>query len=226
MRKKKIALLFWFMVLAAAICIEIIYVGKISQRWYKKVEIEEFGLTISYPRAYIDIPKEVENIEQIANNITAIITETDVDTPGIAVDLVDEIIHAKSDLTGITIYAEAIKKEKTTKTIEQICKDYIIMFKVFNSYEEVLVEEYEEVTVAGQPAGRTEIYVSGKLDFVYPGMISYLIPLEDREITIDFSVTKKLLEANKKEINKIINSVKFSELPVEESSNEISGDIS
>lgn len=212
MRKKKIALLFWFMVLAVAISLGMIYLKKTSLRWYKNVEIEEYGLTISYPRAYVDIPKKVENIEEIANNITAIITETEVDTPGIAVDLVDEIIHAKSDLTGLTIYSEAIKKEKTTKTIEQICKDYIIMFKVFNSYEEVVFEEYKEVTVAGVPAGRTEIYVTGKWDFVYPGMISYLIPLEDREITIVFSGTKKLLEANEKEINKIINSVKFSEI--------------
>ncbi|MBQ8299838.1 MAG: hypothetical protein IJX99_08330 [Clostridia bacterium] len=226
MRKKKIALLFWFMVLAVAISVGMIYLKEMSQRWYKKVEVEEFGLTISYPRAYVDIPKEKENVEQIANNITAIITETDIETPGIAVDLVDEIIHAKSELTGLTIYAEAIKKGKTPKAIEQICQDYIIMFKIFNSYEEVLYEEYEEVTVAGQPAGRTEIYVKGEWDYVYPGMISYLIPLEDREITIVFSGTKKLLDANKKEIDKIINSVKFTELPVEESSNEISGDIS
>lgn len=225
MRKKKIALLFWFMVLAMAISIGMIYLKEMSQRWYKKVEIEEYGLVISYPKAYVDIPKEVNNIEQISNNITAIITETEIETP-IVVDLVDEIIHVKSDHTGLTIYAEAIKKEKTPKTIEQICQDYIIMFKIFNSYEEVVYEEYEEVTVAGQPAGRTEIYVKGKLDYVYPGMISYLIPLEDREITIVFSGTRKLLEANEKEINKIINSVKFSELPVEDLSGDISGDIS
>lgn len=216
MRKKKIALLFWFVVLATAICMGIMYLKTMSLKWYKKIEIDEYGIAISYPRSYVDIPKEESNIEQISNNITATITETDIETPGIAVELVEEIINVKSDLTGLTIYAEAIKKEKTPKTISEICKDYIIMFKVFNSTEEVLFEKYEEVVVSGMPAGRTEIYIKGRTDFVYPGMISYLIPLEDREITIVFVGTKELFDINAEEIQKIINSVDFFDIIEEE----------
>ena len=62
MRKKKIALLFWFIVLACAICIGLMYLKEMNKRWFKDVEISEYGLTISYPNSYVDIPIEKDNI--------------------------------------------------------------------------------------------------------------------------------------------------------------------
>ena len=217
MRKKKIALLFWFIILATAICLGVIYVKEMSGRWFKKVEVAEYGLTISYPNSYIDIQKDPDYTEGMIDKVTSILTKQDIDNPNISVDMVEKIIHAKSDLTGMTIMVEAIKKEKTTKSIEDICKDYIVMFQVFNESEEVIYKDYEETTVDGNIAGRTEIYVTGKTDDVYPGMVSYLIPLEDREITIVFSGTREMLEYFEKDIQKIINTVKLEEkLPEEE----------
>ena len=58
MRKKKITLLFWFIVLATAICLGMIYIKEMSGRWFKEVEIAEYGFTISYPNSYVDIQKE------------------------------------------------------------------------------------------------------------------------------------------------------------------------
>ena len=216
MRKKKIALLFWFTVLACAICIGLMYLKEMNKRWFKDVEIAEYGLTISYPNSYVDIPVEKDNIDGIVNKVTSILTNQDIDNPNVSVDMVEKIIYAKSDLTGITIMVEAIKKEKTQKSIEDICKDYIVMFQVFNEYEEVIYQNYEETTVNGKPAGRTEIYVTGKTDDVFPGMISYLIPLEDREITIVFSGTRGMLDYFAKDIQKIINTVELEEKISEE----------
>lgn len=217
MRKKKIALLFWFIILAFAICLGVIYVKEMSKRWFKEIEVAEYGLTISYPNSYIDIQKEADYTEGMIDKVTSILTKQDIDNPNISVDMVEKIIHAKSDLTGMTIMVEAIKKEKTTKSIEDICKDYIVMFQVFNESEELIYKNYKETTVDGNPAGRTEIYVTGKTDDVFPGMISYLIPLEDREITIVFSGTRAMLEYFEKDIQKIINTVKLEEkLPEEE----------
>ncbi len=217
MRKKKIALLFWFMVLATAICMGIIYYKEMNKRWFKDVEIEKYGFTISYPNSYIDIEKEdADEVKKITGKVASILTDQDIDNPKISVDMVEQVIKAKSDLTGMTIMVEAIKKDKTTKTIEDICKDYIVMFQVFNESEDVIYQNYEETTVDGNPAGRTEIYVTGKTDNVYPGMVSYLIPLEDREITIVFTGTKAMLEYFSKDIQKIINTVKIDERLLEE----------
>lgn len=217
MRKKKIALLFWFMVLASAICIGIIYYKEASKRWFKDVEVEKYGFTISYPTSYIDVEKEdSDEVKKITSRVASILTDQDIDNPRISVDMVEQVIKAKSDLTGMTIMVEAIKKEKTTKTIEDICKDYIVMFQVFNEAEDVIYQNYEETTVDGNPAGRTEIYVTGKTDNVFPGMVSYLIPLEDREITIVFTGTREMLEHFRKDIQKIINTVKIDEKLLEE----------
>ena len=225
MRKKKIALLFWFMVLASAVAIGIIFIKQCSKYWYKNVEISEYGFQISYPNSYVDIPKEVENIEEIASNVASIILKEDVNTPGVSVDLVEEILHVKSDITNLTMYVEAIKKEKTKKTIEEICKDYLVMFKIYNEYEEVLLEEHEEVVIDGVKAGKVAIFVRGKTDYVYPGMIAYLIPLEDREITVVFMGTQELFDFFEKEINKIVNSIKLEEkLPQIENNENVSGE--
>ena len=104
---------------------------------------------------------------------------------------------------------DGVKKEKTKKTIEQICKDYMTMFKVYNEDVYVLTDEYYETTLDGVPVGVVEMVVEGKTELVYPKLVAYLIPLEDREITITFTGTLDLFEENQKEVNKIINSVKL-----------------
>lgn len=226
MRKKKIALLFWFIILATAIGVGAKLLDGIEKKIYARKTIEEYGFSISYPKSYEDIEKEENSLEEITATITASVSETNKEN-GISLDLVREIVHAKSDDSRLTLLVEAIKKEKSKKDLEDICKNYITMFKVFN--EELVVKEsnYEIVEVGGYEAGRTTIYVYGKTENVYPGMVSYLIPLEDREITIVFSGTKDLIENAEKEINKIIDSVEFSDLKVDslvDNSGELSGD--
>ena len=71
---------------------------------------------------------------------------------------------------------------KAIYLMQNIISDHPLYYNLYN--EEVVYESHEEVTIDGVPAGRTEIYVQGKDKNVYPGMISYLIPLEDREITL------------------------------------------
>ena len=87
MRKKKIALLFWFIILATAICVGVIYVKEMSGRWFKKVEVAEYGLTISYPNSYIDIQKDPDYTEGMIDKVTSILTKQDIDNPNISVDM-------------------------------------------------------------------------------------------------------------------------------------------
>lgn len=199
------------MVLACAIALGLLYIKQMSKHWYKNVEIKEYGIELSYPNSYVDIPKKSDDLEQISNNVASIIVKEDIKTSGVSVDMVEEILHAQSDITQMTIYAEAIKKTKTPKTLEEICKNYIVMFKIFNENENVVYEKYETTIIDGIEAGRVEIYVTGKKSNVYPGMISYLIPLEDREITLVFTGTQELFKIHQKEINKIIKSIKLRE---------------
>ena len=211
MKKKKILLAFWIIVLMLAVGAEAILIKSLSLNWYKKVKVEDYGLELSYPRAYVDIEKEESNYEVLTSMISTTITEED-KNDGIAVDLIKELIHAKSRASKITLLIEGIKKEKTQKSIEEICRDYITMFKIYNQSLEISDTNYEETEIAGVKCGRVEIFTYGKRALTYPGIIAYLIPLDDREITITFTGTKEIFENGKDEINRIINSVKFNEI--------------
>lgn len=225
MRKKKIALLFWFIVLATAIGVGAKMLEGTEKKIYSKAQIEEYGMSISYPLAYEPIIEEITNKEYISQTITSSLVGN-AKNEDLSLTLVEKVIHAKSSDSGLTLLVEAIKKEKTKKTLEEISKNYITMFRVFNENLEILESNIEEVEVDGNLAAKVTIYAVANDITKMPGMVSYLIPMEDREITIAFAGTREMLKENEKEINKIIKSVKFTELPVnnENVSGEISGD--
>ncbi len=218
-RTKKILLLLLFVILASAIALGMILFDGIEYKIYKRHTFDEYAFSISYPQIYSPISQTITNNDVISNNISSILVENE-NPEATAITFVEEIVKVKSADSGITLLIEGIKKDKTSKSIEEICKDYITMFKVYNSNEVVLESDFEEVEIGGVKAGKTTIYINGKTEDVFPGMISYLVPLEDREITIVFVGTKTLITKADKEINKIINSVKFEMLD-----NNVSGEV-
>lgn len=208
MRNKRLLAILSIMIYMIFTVITFMYVKQASRNWYRKVEITNYTFEISYPRSYEDIKKEETNIDNISSKITTTITEIEKDTE-VSMNFVEELVHAKSDISGMTMLIEGIKKEKSPKSIEEICKDYITMFKVFNESLTVLTSNYEQTTIDGKDVGKVKIIVEGKTEGINAGMISYLIPLDDREITIAFTGTEEMFNINSKEIDKIINSVKL-----------------
>lgn len=209
MRNKKIILCLLVFILMLAMVAGTIYVNEMLKYTYKTVKINDYGLQLKYPRAYEDVVKNTKtDVEQISNQIEVIVEEYEKSGDGL-LEFTEELINTKSKVSNITLLIEGIKKEKSTKTLEQICKDYIVMFKVFNSNPTIKSSKYEEVVVNGKNAGRVEIYIEGKDGKSCPGIISYLFPLNDREITITFMGTEKLFANNKNEINKIVDSIKI-----------------
>lgn len=209
MRNKKIILCLLVFILMLAMVAGTIYVNEMLKYTYKTVKINDYGLQLKYPRAYEDVVKNTKtDVEQISNQIEVIVEEYEKSGDGL-LEFTEELINTKSKVSNITLLIEGIKKEKSTKTLEQICKDYIVMFKVFNSNPTIKSSKYEEVVVNGKNAGRVEIYIEGKDGKSCPGIISYLFPLNDREITINFMGTEKLFANNKNEINKIVDSIKI-----------------
>lgn len=223
MRKKKIALLFWFIVLATAVGVGAKLLDGTEKKIYSRAKVDEYGFSISYPLAYEAIEEEVTTTEKISQTITSSLTETS-KNEDMALKLVEEVIHARSSDSELTLLIEAIKKEKTTKSLEEISKNYITMFRVFNENLEILESNIEEVEVGGVPAAKVYIYAVTTDITKTAAMTAFLIPMEDREITISFAGTKDLIDNGEKEIEKIIKSVKFYELPLE--STDVSGEIS
>lgn len=209
MRNKKMILCLLVFILMLAMGAGVIYVNEMLKYTYKTVKVKDYGLQLKYPRAYEDVVKNTKtDVEQISNQIEVVVEEYE-KSGDVLLEFTEELINTKSKVSNITLLIEGIKKEKSTKTLEQICKDYIVMFKVFNSNPTIKSSKYEEVVVDGKNAGRVEIYVEGKDGKSCPGIISYLFPLNDREITITFMGTEKLFANNKNEINKIVDSIKI-----------------
>ncbi len=222
MRKKKIALLFWFIVLATAIGVGAKLLDGTEKKIYSRAKVNEYGFSISYPLSYETIEEEVTTTEKISQTITSSLTETS-KNENLALKLVEQVIHAKSSDSGLTLLIEAIKKEKTTKSLEEISKNYITMFRIFNENLEILESNIEEVEVGGVPAAKVYIYAVTTDITKTAAMTAFLIPMDDREITIAFSGTKNLIANSEKEIEKIIKSVKFYDLPLE--SENLSGEV-
>lgn len=211
MRKKRIliALLIFFMIVLVSSAT--IFLKNYSTKWNKKVEIEKYGVTLKYPRAYVDNKIEKSNVENLTSNILSMVTETEkVKTTSIR--QVEKILDATSVDSNINLVVEGIIKEKTKKPLEEICKNYLTMYKAFNEDYVADISEYEIVEIGGVQAGKIKIIFDGGLQNFDAGSIAYLFPLDNREITVKFNGSELMLTTYEKEIEKIINSIEFSDI--------------
>lgn len=81
------------------------------------------------------------------------------------------------------------------------------MFKIYNEEAKILNTKKEIVTLQNTEVGKVTIEIEGKA--TNTKLIAYLISLEDREITLTFIAPNKSVIKYEKEINKIINTLKF-----------------
>ena len=169
--------------------------------------IEKYNFEISYPDSYKDISKLGDDESDVLNNMQNIVSGEVISDYMQSLNFVETVKNLKSDVNGIRLIVEAINIEKTELSIEEICKRYVVMFRIYNEDAIIQDTKSEIITLDGKEVGKVTLKVKGKQE---PSVIiAYLISLEDREITVTFMTSETNAQLFENEINDIINSLKI-----------------
>lgn len=172
-----------------------------------KHEYEQYNFEISYSNLYKDEKESGDSEKNILSNLTVTESGEQISDYMKNLKFVEVLEELKNDKKQIRLIIEAINKEKTQLTMEEICKRYVVMFKIYNDEAKIVSTEKEVIQINGEQIGKVTIEVEGKKENSI--LIAYLISLPDKEITVTFITPKKFFENNEKEINRIIKSIKF-----------------
>ena len=172
-----------------------------------KHEYEQYNFEISYSNLYKDEKESGDSEKNILSNLTVTESGEQISDYMKNLKFVEVLEELKNDKKQIRLIIEAINKEKTQLTMEEICKRYVVMFKIYNDEAKIVSTEKEVIQINGEQIGKVTIEVEGKKENSI--LIAYLISLPDQEITVTFITPKKFFENNEKEINRIIKSIKF-----------------
>lgn len=180
---------------------------RIKENKLVKHEYEQYNFEISYSNLYKDEKESGDSEKNILSNLTVTESGEQISDYMKNLKFVEVLEELKNDKKQIRLIIEAINKEKTQLTMEEICKRYVVMFKIYNDEAKIVSTEKEVVQINGEQIGKVTIEVEGKKENSI--LIAYLISLPDKEITVTFITPKKFFENNEKEINRIIKSIKF-----------------
>lgn len=180
---------------------------RIKENRLVKHEYEQYNFEISYSNLYKDEKESGVSEKNILSNLTVTESGEQISDYMKNLKFVEVLEELKNDTKQIRLIIEAINKEKTQLTMEEICKRYVVMFKIYNDEAKIVTTEKEVIQINGEQTGKVTIEVEGKKENSI--LIAYLISLPDKEITVTFITPKKFFENNEKEINRIIKSIKF-----------------
>lgn len=180
---------------------------RIKENKLVKHEYEQYNFEISYSNLYKDEKESGDSEKNILSNLTVTESGEQISDYMKNLKFVEVLEELKNDKKQIRLIIEAINKEKTQLTMEEICKRYVVMFKIYNDEAKIVSTEKEVIQINGEQIGKVTIEVEGKKENSI--LIAYLISLPDKEITVTFITPKKFFENNEKEINRIIKSIKF-----------------
>ena len=176
---------------------------RIKENKLVKHEYEQYNFEISYSNLYKDEKESGDSEKNILSNLTVTESGEQISDYMKNLKFVEVLEELKNDKKQIRLIIEAINKEKTQLTMEEICKRYVVMFKIYNDEAKIVTTEKEVIQINGEQIGKVTIEVEGKKENSI--LIAYLISLPDKEITVTFITPKKFFENNEKEINRIFS---------------------
>ena len=123
---------------------------RIKENKLVKHEYEQYNFEISYSNLYKDEKESGDSEKNILSNL--IVTESGEQISDYIKNLkfVEVLEELKNDKKQIRLIIEAINKEKTQLTMEEICKRYVVMFKIYNDEAKIVTTEKEVIQINGE----------------------------------------------------------------------------
>lgn len=182
--------------------IELLYLNS-----WKRHNIEAYNFSLSLPRAYKDI--EIEEDERYGIESSIFNTESSVEINEEYVSKKPEVVYnAGNVLNGISLMIQCLNTERTTKTLDDIAESHHVLVTInYEDEYEIGALEKEYVEILGSEGVKASIDLEDDEKEVKT-LVTYLLPLEDKEITIMFMGTKENITKSMDEIEKIISKIK------------------
>ena len=172
----------------------------------QKHRVEKYSFEISYPSHYRDNQKEEEELDY-TSRVKITVSGEEIANEMESLKMSENVISVKSNYRKMRMLVDAISVPKSTLDIEEICKRHIVMFRIYNEEAKIKESRIDKEIINQQEVGKVEITVEGKEND--SKVVAYLLSLADKEITVTFIMPESEYSTNQKEIEKIMNSIKF-----------------
>lgn len=169
---------------------------------YEGHEFANSNITMKLPKAYKEV---IEEDEDYQINVSGVEGEADVKVNQEYLNtLPQKLYKGVNVLNGISMVAtEKEVPKKTMLTPEELADRYYVLVQIY--FEDAQIGEpiWETVNILGTEGAKVFVDIDDKT------RVGYLIPLDNSELTIEFSGTKENVEKYKNEIEKIVENIKM-----------------
>lgn len=174
-------------------------------QFWKWHDINDYGFSIKLPKTYEEL---TASKDKLGISSSAFETETTIQ--------VNEEYVSKKPVTvyngwnprnGVSMMVQCLNTEKTTKTLDEIAESNHILITIYYEDDYQIGElQKEYVKVLGCDAVRAMVDISN--DDGTKTFVTYLVPMNDKEVTITFLGKKNNIDNSLDEIEKIVSLMK------------------
>lgn len=179
-------------------------------KWYlstwKWHDIPNYNFKIKLPRAYKDAV--LKNNNQTGISTSAFLTNTNITVNEEYIPKSPErVYYGENSLNGIALMIQCLNTPKTERSLDDIADSQHVLIKIhYEDDYEISSPQKEYVSVLGSDGIRIETDLTR--DDTTLTIVNYLIPMEDKEVTISFYGIKEEINKAEEEIEKIIKEMK------------------
>ena len=130
--KKGYKTLIWFFVVMVLLGTIMIGYDFFQLNHLQKHKIEKYSFEISYPSHYHDIQSEKDENLEYTSRVKISVSGEEMADEMKSLNMSENVIHVKSEYRKMRILVDALSVPKAALDMEEICKRYLVMFKIYN----------------------------------------------------------------------------------------------